>query len=258
MFRTLVVDDDADTRLLVRLRLEESGRFLVVGETADARQSATLAADLAADLVLLDLSLPVVDGLSALPLIADAAPGATVVVFSGLAPADVAAAAVAGGAVGYLQKTTSFRGLVDELLALGGLLQVIDQAVAEVRAELAAEPQSARAARRFVDETLARWDCAELLDIVTLLVSELVTNAVVHARSEVEVSVRLLPDAVRIEVADNEPTAPVLRHADGTDTGGRGMELVDSLARAWGIDERDDGKSIWFELPRPDRSPATA
>lgn len=250
-FRAVLVDDDADGRLLVRLTLEGSGSFEVVGEAADAGAGVAVARDASPDVILLDLTMPGTDGLAALPLLAEAAPAAKVVVFSGLAAADVAAAAVAGGAVGFVQKTMSFRHLADEVLAVSGLLELVAAAVAEARAHLAAEPQSAGAARRFVDQTLARWDCAEVFDLVSLLVSEVVTNAVVHASSPVEVAVRLLPAAVRIEVADRSTEVPRLRRAVDDETGGRGLALVAALAQSWGVDLHPAGKTVWFELPRP-------
>jgi anti-sigma regulatory factor (Ser/Thr protein kinase) len=108
-----------------------------------------------------------------------------------------------------------------------------------------------------VDETLRRWDCGEQLDVVTLLVSEVVTNAIVHAGTDVEVSVELKPDAVRIEVSDEAVGLPAPRDATDEETSGRGLALVEALASEWGVDSRPEGKVVWFEVPRLD-GPAAA
>src|SRR5205814_3319752 len=144
--------------------------------------------------------------------------------------------------------------LVDELLAVAGLMELVEGAADLVRARLEAQPQSAASARRFVDATLRRWECDELFDVVGLLTSELVTNAILHAQSDIELSVRLTPDAVRIDVTDYSARMPSRRDPADEDTSGRGLGLVEALATAWGVDERPGGKSVWFELPRPDKA----
>jgi len=86
-------------------------------------------------------------------------------------------------------------------------------------------------------------------------VSELATNAVVHAGSDVEVAVRLLPDSVRIEVVDRAP-ADILRPSTPPQDSesGRGLMLVETLASAWGVEPLETGKAVWFEVPRLDRA----
>lgn len=104
--RTLLVDDAEDLRYLVRLVLERSGRYEVVAEASDGREaiaSATAHRD-DLDLVLLDLSMPHMDGLEALPHLRRVAPGVRVVVLSGFAEAGTAEAARLAGADLYLQK----------------------------------------------------------------------------------------------------------------------------------------------------------
>src|SRR4051812_43836917 len=81
--RVVLVDDSANIRVLVRTHLELDGRFAVVGEAADGRAAVQLARDLRPDAVVLDLAMPVMDGLHALPLIRDAAPPTKIVVLSG-------------------------------------------------------------------------------------------------------------------------------------------------------------------------------
>ena len=249
----VVADDFADMRHLVRVTLERSGRFEVVGEAADGAVAVTLAQELEPDLLLLDLSMPVLSGMEALPRIREVSPDTKVVVLSGLDRSQMERQALEGGAVGYLEKGLRPSQLVDELLEVASLMELVEGAADTARARLEAQPQSAASARRFVDETLRRWECDELFDVVGLLTSELVTNAILHAHSEIELSVRLTPNAVRIDVADHSALLPSPRDAAEEDTSGRGLGLVEALATSWGVDERPGGKSVWFELPRPDR-----
>jgi DNA-binding NarL/FixJ family response regulator len=249
-----LVDDSADLRFLVRAAVEARGGFEVVGEAGDGQDAITQARSLEPDVVLLDLDMPTMGGLEALPKLREAAPGSKVVVLSSFRRDDYEPAARAGGATGYLEKGITARRLVDELLSVTGLLELVEGIVAEATG-LQADTSSAGHARRFVDEVLSRWRCEPLLDDVQLLVSELVTNAVVHAGSEVEVAVRLLPDALRIEVIDRAPGTPLRPGSPEEDAeSGRGLLLVETLARAWGVDEVEGGKAVWFEVARPDAS----
>ena len=111
-------------------------------------------------------------------------------------------------------------------------------------------------ARRHVTATLSGVARPELVDVAALAVTELATNAALHARTPVSVAVRLLPgDQVRIEVGDGSPVMP-LEHAERpTSTVGRGLHLLDSLGR-WGVepvlkDGRVTGKVVWFTPAGP-------
>lgn len=88
----------------------------------------------------------------------------------------------------------------------------------------------------------------ELADTAALLVSEVVTNAVLHARSQVHLTVDCDGRAVRVEVADSSPAAPARRSFTPNAGTGRGLLLVDELADAWGLERADDGKIVWFEV----------
>lgn len=104
-------------------------------------------------------------------------------------------------------------------------------------------------ARRLARRALARWGLEELTDSVELLVSEVVTNAVRYASRPV--TLRLLrTDVLRCEVGDDVPQLPRLRQARATDEGGRGLYLVNRLARRWGATRLSTGKVVWFELHR--------
>ncbi|MDN3296662.1 SpoIIE family protein phosphatase [Streptomyces ficellus] len=110
------------------------------------------------------------------------------------------------------------------------------------------EEQAPGRARRLARRALARWGLEELSDSVELLVSEVVTNAVRYA--ERPVTLRLLrTDVLRCEVGDDSPQLPRQRRARDTDEGGRGLFLVNRLARRWGATRLSTGKVVWFELP---------
>ena len=250
----LIVDDVEDIRQLLRLVLGADSRFRVVGEARDGLEGIEQAAALDPDLIVLDLAMPRLDGFAALPRLHEVAPHARVVVLSAFGDADIQGRALSLGAIGYLDKRLRPAELVESLAALAGALEVVEQAVeqavAEARSRLAAEVQSAGSARRFVETTLEEWDCADSLEIVKLLVSELVTNAVLHAGSDAEVVVQLTPSMLHIEVMDDSPVMPILREAGSSETSGRGLALVANYAAAWGTRRLAHGKSVWFDVPR--------
>jgi len=104
-------------------------------------------------------------------------------------------------------------------------------------------------ARRLARRALSRWGLEDLTDSVELLVSEVVTNAVRYASRPI--TLRLLrTDVLRCEVGDDVPQLPRLRQARLTDEGGRGLYLVNRLARRWGATRLSTGKVVWFELNR--------
>jgi len=257
--RLLVIDDDPDYRLLVALALADRTDVDLVGEVTTGEAAAAAAARLQPDLVLLDLLLPGLSSLAGgsgsegavMTSLREAAPRAAVVGTSAFADREVGP--VGGGArvLGHLSKSVPPSRLADEILLLAGMVGVIRRTVDAATARLAPDAPSAREARRFVDRTLRRWECDDLLDTVELLVSELVTNAVIHARSEVDVSVQLLPDRVRIEVADQSPDGLRRRALTPDQSSGRGISMVETLALAWGVTPSRTGKAVWFEVARP-------
>ena len=246
----LVVDDVDEVRDMLRIVLDADPRFRVVGEASDGLKGVELAAALSPDLVLLDLVMPRLDGLEALPRLRESAPSSRVVMLSGLDTGDAEERARSLGAVGYLEKGGNVADLLDGLAAMAGALAVAEEAAREARSRLAPAVESAGSARQFVERTLEDWECEKPLEVVKLLVSELVTNAVVHAASDPEILVQLTPVAVHIEVLDNSPEIPVVRHPAPEETSGRGLALVQGLSTAWGVRPLATGKAVWFEVPR--------
>jgi anti-sigma regulatory factor (Ser/Thr protein kinase) len=118
-----------------------------------------------------------------------------------------------------------------------------------VRSELfPAAPASVRKARRFIRECVGQLGL-ERLRSVELMVSELATNAVRHAQSPFDVTVETLSgDAFRIELRDFGGGTPHYFNRGTEAAGGRGLQIVDVLARTWGVESRAGGrgKSTWF------------
>jgi anti-sigma regulatory factor (Ser/Thr protein kinase) len=99
-----------------------------------------------------------------------------------------------------------------------------------------------------VAEHLRSWDLDDAIDDATLLVSELVTNAILHARSPVDLVVRKVRTAVRVEVYDEGAGAAQPLHSDLEASAGRGLGLVQAVATRWGVDDAEVGKTVWFEI----------
>jgi CheY-like chemotaxis protein len=114
----VLVDDSSDVRLLVKTRLEESGLFEVVGDGGNGIEAIGLALEKQPDLVLLDMSMPTMDGLEALPGILEVAPATRVVIYTGFEENEVLGAARAMGAAGFLEKSLPIGHLPEELLRI--------------------------------------------------------------------------------------------------------------------------------------------
>jgi anti-sigma regulatory factor (Ser/Thr protein kinase) len=117
--------------------------------------------------------------------------------------------------------------------------------------ELLGRPASVREARAFTGDVLADNGVeASIIEVALLLVSELVTNAVVHARGTIWLTVHADAHRVRIEVEDQGRGRPVLRSATQNQPDGRGLRVVDELATDWGTERRATHKVIWCEIAR--------
>ncbi|MGH9298569.1 MAG: ATP-binding protein [Acidimicrobiales bacterium] len=109
-------------------------------------------------------------------------------------------------------------------------------------------PPSVGAARRWLLATLEEWGLDDMDYDLSLVISELVTNAVLHAGTEI--GLRLVRDeTLRLEVSDASGTLPVRRSRPAPSaTTGRGLQLVDALATRWGVKKSGNGKTVWAEF----------
>ena len=111
------------------------------------------------------------------------------------------------------------------------------------------DPASAGAARRFVRRTLEEWGLDHLEETCTLLVSELVTNVILHARTRCEVHLEREGEGVRVGVRDDSPMLPEEKRYAADAATGRGLRLVEQLATRWGTaTDPADGKVVWFAV----------
>ena len=111
-----------------------------------------------------------------------------------------------------------------------------------VQVELPAVPASVRAARQFVAEAL---DGCAIGEACELLVSELASNAIRHARTDY--TVRLVTDdrLVRLEVSDESRIIPTLQDLGDSH---RGLRIVDQLSEMWGVEPTEEGKTVWANI----------
>ena len=114
---------------------------------------------------------------------------------------------------------------------------------------LPGEPGAVSTARRWLTESLRAWP-GPRVETARLLVSEVVTNAVLHARTDIEVRLWVEEGLARVEVADRHPSTPLPKHYRADAATGRGLRLLASLADRWGVARTATGKTVWFELGR--------
>ncbi|GAA1508512.1 hypothetical protein GCM10009677_46590 [Sphaerisporangium rubeum] len=111
-------------------------------------------------------------------------------------------------------------------------------------------------ARRLVRERLKDWGREEDGDVAELLLTELLTNALRHAGGAPVVTLIADGAVLRCEVRDSGPGRPRMHAAETYDESGRGMQLVDLLARRWGVTGHTTGKTVWFDLAAGPGTPA--
>jgi anti-sigma regulatory factor (Ser/Thr protein kinase) len=103
-------------------------------------------------------------------------------------------------------------------------------------------------ARGFVRERLRGYS-DEIVQMAELLTTELVTNALVHGAYDPIVSIEADGDRVRVEVYDSDPNVDLTpQWGDPRRTSGRGLAIVEALATSWGVEEKWNGKIVWFDL----------
>ena len=114
-----------------------------------------------------------------------------------------------------------------------------------------AELQSVGAARRFLRATLREWNSDAYDYAAPLVLTELATNATLHARTPYTVLLRLEQTHLVVEVLDSSPRLPQARHYATDSATGRGITLVDSFSDTWGTTPTPAGKVVWAHV-RPD------
>jgi DNA-binding NarL/FixJ family response regulator len=116
--RVVLADDTPEYRQLLRMILEQDGRFEVVGEAADGQEAVRITGQELPAAIVLDLAMPVMDGLQAIPLLLSCSPETTIVVLSGFARGQLDREALALGASAYVEKGEAFSKIIDTLLDL--------------------------------------------------------------------------------------------------------------------------------------------
>ncbi len=241
--RVVLVDDVEEYRHLIRTALRVREGFEVVGEAADGVSAVEIVADARPDVIVLDLGLPDLPGREVISRIRAASPESGVVVFTGT----------------YLEDKLGVRPLVEAYVLKDIDIDLLVQVLADVGAQSEERtpvvldlPHSTRSparARSFVRAHCTGWGLDHLLDSAELVVTELVTNAVVHAQTQCQVRLMRSGTRLRVEVLDGGGGSPDMQFAGKDDERGRGMLLVSMLSGAWGVDSGDDGgKRVWADL----------
>jgi Histidine kinase-like ATPase domain len=143
----------------------------------------------------------------------------------------------------------------DEDLAriVGGCLADALRGGLETARAFPAAREACRAARRFVSETLRRWGAADGAGDAEIVVTELATNAVVHARSAFQVELAVTGSSVLIRVSDTVPLHGPSGGAPLVAAPTHGLGVIAAIARAWGAEPVTGGKAVWADLPRGER-----
>ncbi|MFL6239767.1 MAG: ATP-binding protein [Actinomycetes bacterium] len=118
----------------------------------------------------------------------------------------------------------------------------------QVSRAFAADPVSVAEARKFVVSAASDLGIADLDWELRQIVSELATNAVLHARTAFTLTITTTETLVRVEMRDASPRRVQSRSYDADASTGRGMQLIQTLSRAWGVETDGDGKTVWAEL----------
>ena len=243
---TVLVDDVQEMRDLMRAILNRDGRFAIVGEAADGEEAIRVVEGTKPDLVVLDIGMPTLDGIAALPGLLAVSKTTRVVMLSGFPAEQMARPAIEGGAVGYIEKGEDVKTLPSHLYELAAVLGSVQRVLDIAYSPDLTSPGQARADLR---AALAADISPSASDVIQLLTTELVTNAIQHAHGAVKVTAQISGDRIRIAVGDDSLGVPVPVTASSDDESGRGLALVDRLATRWGVEELPSGKVVWFETP---------
>ena len=116
--RVVIADDTPDIRMLLRWSLEPDDRFQIVGEASNGEEAVNIITERDVDAILLDLAMPVMDGLQAIPKIKVASPSTRIVVLSGFDEESMAGEAMSRGADAYLEKGVAVKKIADVLIEM--------------------------------------------------------------------------------------------------------------------------------------------
>lgn len=254
--RVLLVDDVPEVRTLLRAAIGLRDDLEVVGEAARGVAGVTLVDELEPDIVVLDLGLPDLTGRDVLTQILEQRPATEVVIFSGVDPDD--RTWYEERAAGYVLKDADIAYLVDLLASLASGTDGPQETVTVASMSLPEDLEGVRDARRFAVRTLESWGVEEVVDEASVVVTELASNSVLHARSSYELRLTLGAHAVRVEVTDHGPGTPEPRAFTEGGESGRGLLMVAALSVSWGVERSTAGKTVWAELARNDGNGLTA
>jgi DNA-binding NarL/FixJ family response regulator len=238
--RVVVADENAATRGELRAALDTSRGYEVVGEAADGQRAIDATLLVQPDVLVCGMGLPGMSGLEVSRRVRDALLRTVVVVVSDLTTAVA---------------TRAHDEIANDIDCLTGHRDGALRPVATV--ELGMAETSAALGRQFIEEELAEQRLDGLGRSAALLVSEVVTNAVVHARSHSWVALKHTGARVRVEVTDCGGGAVMLRPLTPSAVGGRGLHIVNGIADLWGAVSTPALKTVWFELATHEDAAAT-
>ncbi len=214
--RVLVVDDTPDLRVLMRMALERSGDFVVVAEAEDGNGGVQAAAAEQPDVVFLDIAMPVMDGLEALPIVRAVCPMATIVMLSGFGAPEMTSRAMAGGADGYIQKGQPLSALLSQVRTL------VARADSRRRGRAASATDAPVADEPVTEEPAADEPVADPLDLAPFGFLHVRHGRIVRANRE---ACRLLSGLTR--PAELESVAPELAARLLDRPGQENLEIVE-------------------------------
>jgi anti-sigma regulatory factor (Ser/Thr protein kinase) len=114
--------------------------------------------------------------------------------------------------------------------------------------DLVSDVSAPGVAREFLRDTLQTWRLDGFGDVAELLTDELVSNVVRHVGAPMQLRASRRPASIRIEVDDSSTEPPVRQDPNPLQDHGRGILLVEALATVWGVELRENGKTVWFEI----------
>lgn len=237
----LLVDDVPELRAVLRQCLRLRAGFEVVADVGDGASAVTAAARHQPDVIVLDLGLPDLAGQEVLSRLRAVAYQAQILVYTGSVSRD--RFALAPDVDAYVTKDRDVAYLVELIVELN------TQGRQSAKLDLGPDRSDVRLARQFLVAHCRRWGCHDVIEDGLLVVSELVTNAVVHPGRRCELAIAARGGWLRVEVRDPGSDGPEVQAADEGAEHGRGLVLVSALTEAWGVEPlAAGGKAVWAEL----------